>query len=828
MNEHRPVPAEALRRRCDPSELHFETTAELTDLDTLPGQARAIEAIDFGVGIQGPGYNLYVAGPTGMGKHTLVRSVLEGRASGEGAPSDWVYVHGFEEARKPVALSLPAGRGATLVDDAEALIREVRSAIPAAFETDEIRNRRRVIEREVEDRNEATFGALNQKAKERGLALLRTPAGFALAPVRDGEVLPPNRFEALPEAERKKLQDDVSALESELQEILRQVPRWGKEAREKLLQLEGEVVSYAIDHLIDDLKQKYADLDAVHDWLGRLRDDLVEHAPELVRPKQSEETKLLSRLTGDADPWTTRYRVNLLVDRRGAIGAPVVEEPHPNLENLLGSVEHRQQLGALTSDFTLIKAGALHRANGGYLILDARRVLAQPAAWEALKRTLRTGFIRIESLGQALGLASTVTLEPAPIPLDVKVILVGERLLYYRLCQYDPEMGQLFKVQADFEDDTPRSDESVPRFAALIGTMARRANLLPFDRTAVARLVEEGARLAADAHKLTTHVEAVADLLRESSWFAGRRRADRVTETDVEAARQAQERRADRIREREHQSVEEGTLHIATTGSAVGAINGLSVLSLGTFRFGRPTRITARVRLGKGELVDIEREVQLGGPLHSKGVLILGALLGARYAAERPLSLRASLVFEQSYGGIDGDSASMAELCALLSALAEIPIRQNFAITGSVDQMGTAQAIGGVNEKIEGFFDVCRRTGAGLDGTQGVLIPASNQRHLMLRSDVVRAAGEGRFRVFAYRDVDEAIEVLTGVTAGVPGAEGRYPEGSVNRRVADRLIALSEVVKRLARESRGGSGNDDPTPETPGEPVAGDQGGSAR
>jgi len=506
--------------------------------------------------------------------------------------------------------------------------------------------------------------------------------------------------------------------------------------------------------------------------------------------------------------------VNVLVDHSESKGAPVVYEDHPTYNNLIGRIEHIAHMGALVTDFNLIKPGALHRANGGYLILDARQLLLQPYAWDGLKRALRSREVRIESLSQVLSLVSTVSLEPEPIPLDVKVVLIGERLLYYLLYQLDPDFGELFKVEADFNEEIPRTPENNLLYARLIGTIARKEGLRPFDRGAVARVIEHSARMADDAEKLSIHLLSTADLLREADYWAGVAGNGVVTADDVQRAIDAQIHRADRLRELVQEEIKRGTILIDTTGERVGQVNGLSVIQLGNFAFGRPNRITARVRLGKGEVVDIEREVELGGPIHSKGVLILSGFLGARYAAERPLSLSASLVFEQSYSGVEGDSASLAELCALLSSLAEVPIRQSLAVTGSVNQHGEVQAIGGVNEKIEGFFDVCKTRG--LTGEQGVIIPATNVQHLMLRQDVIEAVKAGQFHIYPVQTVDQGIELLTGIPAGERDEEGNFPEGSINQLVEARLIELAEKQRAFAAPRKEAGGEEEEVKEEEG------------
>jgi len=551
--------------------------------------------------------------------------------------------------------------------------------------------------------------------------------------------------------------------------------------------------NFQVTSIMDELRKVYASVPGVVDHMNAMEQDVLEHVEDFRTPEES-----APAVTSET-PWPPlplgqllfrRYQVNVVVDNRDAHGAPVVYEDHPMMHNLMGRIEHLAQMGALLTDFTLMKAGGLHRANGGYLMLDAHKVLLQPFAWEELKRALRSREIRIESLGQMLGLVSTVSLEPEPIPLDLKVVLLGDRLLYYLLSQFDPEFGELFKVAADFEDRMDRTPENDLRYARLIGMLARQEGLRPFDRGAVARVIEQSARLVGDGTKLSTHTQSLADLLREADYWAGQADHSVVSAADVQRAIEAQIRRADRVRERVQEEIRRGTLLIDTQGARVGQVNGLSVIALGQFAFARPNRITARVRLGRGEVVDIEREVTLGGPIHSKGVLILAGFLGARYAADRPLSLSASLVFEQSYSTVEGDSASSAELYALLSALAEVPIQQSFAVTGSVNQHGEIQAIGGVNEKIEGFFDVCRAHG--LTGAQGVLIPAANVPHLMLRQDVVEAVAAGLFQVYPVETIDQGIELLTGVPAGQRDGAGTFPEGSLNQRVEARLRDLAE------------------------------------
>ena len=789
-----PLPADALYRRCDPAKLSFATTEELASLEEILGQARAVDAVTFGIGMRRRGYNLFLLGPAGVGKHWLARQFLDRQAKTEPVPADWCYVNNFEDPGKPSTLRLPAGRAAQLRADMEGLVEELRVAIPAAFDSDDYRTRKQVIEQQFKERHEQSFTEIQTQAQKKNVALIRTPGGIALGPMRKGEVLSSEEFRKLPEAEQERFKADMEDVQRRLQETLRQVPKWDKEQREKVRELNREVTRFAVEHLIDALVKRYDDLENVRTYLRAAETDIVENAQDFLATSSGEPPPGLPFLPMEP-PSFTRYEVNVLIDNAGMAGAPVVYEDHPTHANLIGRVEHVSQFGALITDFTLIKPGALHRANGGYLILDVLKVLQQPYAWEGLKRVLRAGEIRIESLGQMLNLISTVSIEPESIPIDVKVVLLGDRMFYYLLSAYDPEFAELFKIAADFDEDMPATAESLPLYARLIGTLVKSDKLRPFDRGAVARVIEHSARIAGDSEKMSAHILSLGDLLREADYWSRTNGHDVVTEPDVESAVAAQIRRASRVHERINEEIRRGTVLIETAGAVPGQVNGLSLIQLGQFAFGRPTRITARVRLGQGRVIDIEREVKLGGPIHSKGILILTGFLGARYAADRPLSLSASLVFEQSYGGVEGDSASLAELVALLSALAKVPVRQSIAITGSVNQFGQVQAIGGVNEKIEGFFDLCRDR---LDGSHGVLIPSANVRHLMLRRDVVEAAAAGKFHIYAAATVDEAIEVLTGETPGAADAAGRFPEATFNRKVDDCLKDLAERAQKYS------------------------------
>jgi lon-related putative ATP-dependent protease len=802
---------DTLRTRFDPSQFDFETTADLPAQTQVVGQTRAVEALEFGMSIESDGYNVFALGPPGTGRRELVTHLLEQQAADEETPPDWCYVNNFEEEREPKALRLPAGRGQALQDDIDDLIETLKTALPAAFEREEYQSRREMVEEDVREDQEAALEALQEEAREDDIALIRTPQGFAFAPIRDGEVVAPDEMESMPDEEREAVKEQIEEYQEKLQDILRKMPENEREARDRLEELNREVAARTVDDEINVLRQKYSNLEHVLDFLSAVREDLVDNADVFVQAAQDggQQQQALPVLQqqgrqGSAQQqpqldgaFWRRYQVNLIVDHSDTDGAPVVFEDNPNYQNLVGQVEQIAQMGALLTDFNLIQPGALHEANGGYLIVKARDLLTHPYAWKGLKRALQNDEIQIESPGQALGLIRTVTLEPEAIPMDVNIVVVGERLLYYLLDAYDPDMDRLFKVMADFDEQIDRTDEHEHQYADLIATMIADEALRPFDPSAVARLMERSTRLVSDTEKLSGKIERIRDLVQQAHYWAGQADADVVTDAHVQQAIDAQVRRAGRMRERIQESIERDTIYIDTDGTAVGQINGLSYLELGGFSFGRPNRITARVRLGEGEIVDIEREAALSGPIHSKGVLILSGFLQGRYAQDHPLSLSASLVFEQSYGGIDGDSASSAELYALLSALADVPLRQDLAVTGSVNQHGVVQPIGGVNEKIEGFFDVCQNRG--LTGDQGVLIPTANTDHLMLRPDVVEAAEAGTFHVYPVETIDDGIELMTGVEAGKRDEQGAFPDDTINGRVEAQLRTFAERRRDFAQ-----------------------------
>ncbi len=804
MAETKPLRASALRQRCDPRRLGFKTTAELKPAERLLGQERARDAMQFGTAIRRSGYNLFVIGEKGLGHQDAVIQFLEDRARSEAPPDEWVYVNNFQQSRNPIAIRLPPGTAIGFRRAMDELIDDLKTALPGLFDSDDYRTRLRAIDEEAKEQQEQAFEALRKRAEAENIGIMRTPMGFALAPTRDGNVIQPDVFNAMHEADRKRIEGVIAELQGELERVLREMPAIDKKRRDRIRKVNEELASATISASIAVLRQRFADHKAILSHLKATEADLVQNFGLFLTDGMPEEASAGPPAAArPTDRRLRRYGVNVLVTDQQQQGAAVVREDHPTLANLLGHIEHLAELGALVTDFTLIKPGALHRANGGYIVIDARKLLSENFAWEALKRTLRGNAIRIESAAAQMGLATTVTLDPEPIPLDVKVVLVGERRLYDVLVHLDPDFSDLFKVEADFEDRWRRNAKNEKQSAQLFATLIDAEGLRPLNADGAALLIEESARFADDSERLSLRIGYLTDLLREADFWAGDAGKRVIAAADIEKALDGRIRRKDRIRQRVYEGIERNTVLIDTKGTAVGQINGLSVTGIGDFMFGKPSRITARVRMGAGKLIDIEREVDLGGPLHSKGVMILASYLQANYALDRPVSLWASLAFEQSYGGIDGDSASSAELYALLSALSEVPIRQDLAVTGSVNQRGEVQAIGGVNEKIEGFFDICNTRG--LTGDQGVLIPKSNVKHLMLRRDVVEAAEAGQFHVHAVRTIDEGIALLTGRAAGRRNARGVFPADSINGLVDARLQAFADTRRDFAaRNTNGG------------------------
>ncbi len=791
------LPVEKLYQRCDLSQLAFELTTELEDNHEHLGQDRAMDALHFGIGMKHDGYNLYVLGSTGLGKNTAVKKILEKEALTADTPADWCYINNFFEPDKPDTLRLPAGLGRQLQQDMRQVVEDVLVAIPAAFDSEDYVNRAQSIQRKFKQLEVDAFKRLSDKADDNSITLIRTASGYSLNPMKEGKAISSEEFDQLESGERESIRRIIEELEAELIETIKKIPAWQKENRAELKQLSLETAELVVRHSVAELASKYSELPDVTRFIDRVRQDITENVDDILKYSEGIDSGNNNRLSiQSAFP---RYQVNVLVDNGQTQGAPVIYEDNPSYLRLIGHIEHKAHYGTLFTDFTLIKAGALHRANGGYLILDAGKLLMSPFSWEGLKRAIHAHELSMESLEQMLSLASTTTLQPQPVPIDVKILLTGSRQLYYLLKQFDPEFGQLFKVAADFAEDIDRSEDNSKLYARLIAGLQRRNGLNAFNKAAVERVIEHGSRLMEDSEKISLHMGGLLDLLKEGDYWARASDQSVVTREHIQQAIDSRRYQLDQIRERVHEQVIRGDYLLDTEGEKVAQINGLSLTQLGDYIFGSPVRITATARLGLGKVIDIEREANLGGAIHSKGVMILSSYLANRYAKDQPMSLSASLVFEQSYGMIEGDSASAAELCSLLSALSELPIKQSFSVTGSVNQYGEIQAIGGVNEKIEGFFDICNARR--LSGEQAVVIPASNVKHRMLRADVCRSVEQGRFAIYAVSSIDQMMELLTGRPAGVAGQNGHYPPGSLHYLVQARIDKLNRLRHQFSENA---------------------------
>lgn len=788
----RALAADELVTRCDPATLEDAAAPEAAGpAGLIVGQPRAVAAVELGVAMTQPGYHLFVMGPAGSGRRALVRHVIGARVSADGVHrSDWVYVNNFAQPHKPIALELQAGRGAALRDDMQALVRDLRTMIRTMFESEEYATEAQRIDLEFKERAEQAFIEVGNEAQRRGLAVVRTPAGFTVTPQKEGEVMPPQVFESLPEAERAELQKAMAEVQDRLMRVLRASMRLRKEHADRMRELNRSMTRIAAEHAVEETRARYADLARVAGYLDAVCADVVEHADDFRAAHEDD---------ANAEPRVdlTSYEVNLLLDAAADDGAPIVEADLPSVQNLVGRVDHVARFGMLVTDFRLVKGGLLHRANGGYLLVDAVKLLTQPYAWAALKRALQRAEIRIESVADLVGIISTVQLEPEPIPLNLKVVLVGSREVCALLQAYDEEFDPLFRVVADLGDDMPRAPVTTRELArTLVAQLREHGRLVPTPQ-ALACTIDHGSRLAEDSTRITAQVRRLLDVLHEADHLARAATHGQIEADDVRAAIAARRERTARAIERRHDAVKRGILMIATAGERVGQVNALSVAEIGGESFGMVLRITATTRLGHGEVIDVQRETQLAGPLHAKGVMILASFLAARYSRRQPHALLGSLVFEQTYGLVEGDSASLGELAALLSSIADLPLRQGWALTGSVNQFGDVQAVGGVNEKVEGFFDVC--AARGLDGRQGVILPQSNVAHLMLRDDIVAAVTAGRFALHAVATVDDAMELLTGLPAGDPE---RPRDDTVNGRIARRLRAYAQIRRGEPRALR--------------------------
>lgn len=795
---------EQLRKTCTwPKGLEFDCTENMELEEGIIGQERAVRAMEFGLDVTSPGYNIFVSGITGTGKTTYVRSIVNRVAAGRSVPPDWVYLYNFEDPNMPIAVSLPPGMGVKLQRDMTDLVEELKRRIPRTFESEEYNKQREATLRRFQEQSNMVLEAVSEKAARAGLGLVRTPTGFATIPVIDGRPLKQEEFEALDAEAKKAIEEKSAEMQSELSNLVRKLRDLEKQAKAKIKELDEQTGLYAVGHLIKELEERYKDYDKVVYYLEQVKHDIISNLGDFKQDKEESSTFPFPWLQkGDQLSPLVRYKVNVLVNNEKLQGAPVVFETNPTYSNLFGKVEYRGQFGVFVTDFTMIRAGAIHRANGGYLILNAQDVLKNPFAWDGLKRVLKTKEARIENLGEQVRVESTAGMQPEPIPINVKVIILGHPYIYRLLYHYDEDFKKLFKIKADFDVQMDRNEENLEKYARFVGSVCRRENLRHFDSQAVGKVIEYSSRLVEDQKKLSTRFNEIVEILYEASAWATRNGHQVVTRTDVEQAIEEKVYRSRMVEEKLQEMIARGKILVDAEGSVIGQVNGLTVYDLGDHSFGLPTRITARAYMGRSGIVNVERETEMSGRIHSKGVLILSGYLGAKYAQDKPLALSASLCFEQTYDEVDGDSASSTELYALLSALSGVPLRQDIAVTGSVNQKGGIQPVGGVTRKIEGFYDVCKIKG--LTGKQGVIIPAQNVDNLMLREDVVEAVRSGMFHIYAITDIDDGIKLLTSMEAGQRDDEGRYPEGSVHYLVDQRLREWAEKMQEFTSQAEEG------------------------
>ncbi len=789
-----PLPVSELRNIFDEKKFDCKTTKELVPGNEIIGQKRALRALTFGLNIQEEGFNVYVSGIYGTGRETAVSMFLQQLAATKSRGNDWIYVNNFQNPYEPNAIRLPPGMGTGFKNDMEAFIGEAKRVIPRVFESEDYANRRDAAIRSIEQQKGEIIARINAVAQEKGFLIQASPEGLLIIPVKDGKPVPPEIFQTLPEEEQVSYQQKREELSTEMRNTFRQLRELDQKAGEETEALNRDVALNAIGHRVAALKDKYSGIDEIEEYLETVQKDIINNLPQFMddgtspHPEQPQHPLIKQLLF-------RKYEVNAVVDNSGHEGAPVIFEQNPTYQILFGKVEKEVQYGVVTTDFSMIRSGSIHKANGGYLVMMVEDLFRNPFSWDGIKTALKTSKVTVEDPGERAGFITAKGIKPEPIPLSVKVILIGTPDHYQILYTGDPDFSELFKVKADFDTTMDRTDENVKKYAVFICSLCEHHKLRHLDTSAMARVIEYSSRLAEDRKKLTTRFAFVADIIREGNYYAGLDNAPLITGNYIEKAIDEKFYRSNLVQEKIREYIERGIFLIDTEGETVGQVNGLSVMSLGDFEFGRPSRVTASIGLGRGGIMDIEREAALGGPLHTKGVMILGGYLNQKYAREKPLSLSARLVFEQSYGGVDGDSASSTELYALLSALSGLPINQSLAVTGSVNQNGEVQAIGGVNEKLEGFFEICKARG--LTGKQGAMIPASNVQNLMLKEEILDAAEKGLFRIYPVKTIDEGIEILTGVKAGERGHDGSFEKGSVNERVDTRLKEMAEKFREF-------------------------------
>jgi lon-related putative ATP-dependent protease len=789
------VAAEDLRHVCSPAQFSFRDTSELDPLEDVIGQERAVQAIDFGLNMRCAGYNIFVTGPVGTGKSTIVCDIVGKHAKDQDRPDDWCLVNNFEDTYRPVAIALPPGRAFAFSKRMHKVVTDLRRALPKIFADKEFQDRQARLQENYKRSQESLFEALQAKAAENNLRINRTKMGYQTLALRNNQPITKEDFEALSESEQTGIKETIQEFQSVIEATEHDLGQLVQKHQAEMEQLMQEAALFVVRNRMNVLRKAFEECSSVLGYLDRVQEDMLENIHFFLPSK--EENAAAGEIGSPLNSFDfKRYDVNVLADRKSKEGAPVIMEPNPTYQNVFGHIEKRAYLGGVKTDFTMVQGGALLRANGGYLIMEVEALLMNPMVWEALKRALQTKVLSIEDMPSEMGYGVT-PLRPEPIPLDVKVILLGSYTTFEMLQNHDLKFDKIFKVRADFDFETDLTPEAIQLFARFIARTCREEDLLPFTPEGVASMVEVGERFAADQKKLSLRFGPIVGMLKETDYWARKQESTCISREHVYLAVQKRRFRYNLYEEKMREAFENDSILLDVEGELVGQVNALAVYQMGDIAFGRPSRITAETFMGKPGIINIEREAELSGRTHDKGVMILGGYLGRTFAQHAPLGISISLTFEQSYGPVDGDSASSTELYVILSSLADLPIRQSIAVTGSVNQKGEIQAIGGVNQKVEGYFDVCRQKG--LTGSQGVMIPKANLSNLMLKEEVVAAVEEGRFHIYQVGNVTEGIHILTGVQAGTPDTEGRYPPDTVFGRIQGKLHVYLERWQKLRR-----------------------------
>ena len=789
---------DSLKFRLSEKKLKYNTTKDLTPLKEIIGQDRAVRALKFGLNIENDGFNIFVSGYSGTGRMTGVKNFVGELAKSKPIPFDWCYVNNFKNSYEPKAIKLPPGQGKTFKERINNFINSIRTLLPKAFSSKDYAKKKEAVTTNIEAEKNKLLSDLNKRANQGGFILKSTQIGLFLLPTINGKPIDEKQFMTLSQDKKNEIQERKTKINKNLTQTMNKIRDLDRKTSEDIKKLNHDVALYTIGKSVNDIKEKYKNIPEIIEYIEDVKDDILKNLSDFISNK-SKESSLPALFPWMKEVPFKKYEVNVIIDNSKLKGAPVIIEQNPTYQNLFGRIEKEAQFGVLSTDFTMIRAGSLHNANNGFLVIPVEELFRNIFSWDSLKMSLRDKKIIIEEAGERLGFISTKGLKPEPIPLNVKVILIGLPHHYNILYNFDSDFKKLFKIKADYDLSMDKTNTNIKKYTSFICTLCMKENLNHLKASAVSRVIEYGLRIAEDKNKITTRFALIADIIREANFYSKLEKRKHIDDSHIKKAIDEKYYRSNLIQEKIKNLINDGTILIDTKGSTIGQVNGLSILNLGDITFGRPSRVTASVGLGKTGIIDIERETKLGGPIHSKGVMILSGYLTEKYATDGPLNLSARIVFEQSYEGVEGDSASSAELYAMISALSETPLNQKIAVTGSVNQKGEIQAIGGVNEKIEGFYEVCREKG--LNSKQGVIIPRSNVKNLMLKDEVIKAVKEKKFHIYAIKNIDEGIEILTGVKAGKRSASGKFSKNTINYRISQRI---KEFANKLNKSSKSG------------------------